>query len=100
MAEKLRAEFVDQKRAVALDLMEEWVMPPDPGNFRPPGRSRLDPSVVSRSLITVRFIVSGQYATAHLVRKDLRDAIPTAPQDLVGHVCINMRQATWGGFYA
>jgi len=26
--------------------------------------------------------------------------VPQAPQDLVGHVCINMRQATWGGFYA
>jgi DNA-binding transcriptional LysR family regulator len=26
--------------------------------------------------------------------------IPKIPQDLVGHVCINTRQATWGGFYA
>lgn len=25
---------------------------------------------------------------------------PQVPQDLVGHVCINMRQATLGGFYA
>ncbi|SOC34883.1 LysR family transcriptional regulator [Rhizobium subbaraonis] len=25
---------------------------------------------------------------------------PKTPQDLVGHVCINTRQATWGGFYA
>ena len=26
--------------------------------------------------------------------------IPATPQDLVNHVCINTRQATWGGFYA
>lgn len=29
-----------------------------------------------------------------------RHGIPQTPQDLVGHVCINMRQVTWGGFYA
>jgi DNA-binding transcriptional LysR family regulator len=28
-----------------------------------------------------------------------RHGIPAMPQDLVRHVCINMRQATWGGFY-
>lgn len=29
-----------------------------------------------------------------------RQGIPETPQDLVSHVCINTRQATWGGFYA
>jgi DNA-binding transcriptional LysR family regulator len=29
-----------------------------------------------------------------------RRGIPNTPQDLVSHVCINTRQATWGGFYA
>lgn len=29
-----------------------------------------------------------------------RRGLPQVPQDLVGHVCINMRQATLGGFYA
>ena len=29
-----------------------------------------------------------------------RHGIPKTPQDLVSHVCINTRQATWGGFYA
>ncbi len=29
-----------------------------------------------------------------------RHGVPDTPQDLVGHVCINTRQATWGGFYA
>jgi DNA-binding transcriptional LysR family regulator len=28
-----------------------------------------------------------------------RMGVPQTPQDLVGHVCINTRQATWGGFY-
>ena len=26
--------------------------------------------------------------------------IPLTPQDLVGHLCINMRQVSWGGFYS
>lgn len=29
-----------------------------------------------------------------------RRGVPATPQDLVSHVCINTRQATWGGFYA
>ncbi len=29
-----------------------------------------------------------------------RQGVPHVPQDLVGHTCINMRQATLGGFYA
>lgn len=29
-----------------------------------------------------------------------RQGIPLTPQDLVRHVCINTRQATWGGFYS
>lgn len=29
-----------------------------------------------------------------------RHGVPETPQDLVGHICINTRQATWGGFYA
>ncbi|WFS04110.1 LysR family transcriptional regulator [Rhizobium tumorigenes] len=29
----------------------------------------------------------------------VKQGIPVTPQDLVRHVCINMRQATWGGFY-
>jgi DNA-binding transcriptional LysR family regulator len=28
-----------------------------------------------------------------------RHSVPTAPQDLVDHDCINMRQATFGGLY-
>lgn len=40
----------------------------------------------------LRAVASPEYFTKH--------GIPTTPQDLVGHVCINMRQATWGGFYS
>ncbi len=40
----------------------------------------------------LRAVASPGYLSKH--------GIPNAPQDLVGHVCINMRQATWGGFYA
>lgn len=29
-----------------------------------------------------------------------RHGVPATPQDLVDHICINTRQATWGGFYA
>ncbi|MGP4669606.1 LysR family transcriptional regulator [Agrobacterium pusense] len=29
-----------------------------------------------------------------------KHGVPATPQDLVGHVCIKTRQATWGGFYA
>jgi DNA-binding transcriptional LysR family regulator len=55
---------------------------------------------VDRDMIAVRIgpdwrlraVASPQYFVTH--------GIPTAPQDLVRHVCINMRQATWGGFYS
>ena len=40
----------------------------------------------------LRAVASPQYFRKH--------GIPDTPQDLVRHVCINTRQATWGGFYA
>lgn len=40
----------------------------------------------------LRAVAAPQYFVTH--------GIPNAPQDLVQHVCINMRQATWGGFYS
>lgn len=39
----------------------------------------------------LRAVASPEYFAKH--------DIPIMPQDLVRHVCINMRQATWGGFY-
>lgn len=39
----------------------------------------------------LRAVASPEYFVTH--------GIPAMPQDLVRHVCINMRQATWGGFY-
>lgn len=55
---------------------------------------------VDKDMIAVRIgpdwrllaVASPEYLAKH--------GIPKAPQDLVGHVCINTRQATWGGFYA
>ncbi|NWJ26165.1 LysR family transcriptional regulator [Rhizobium sp. RM] len=40
----------------------------------------------------LRAVGSPDYFASH--------GIPRVPQDLVGHICINTRQATWGGFYA
>jgi DNA-binding transcriptional LysR family regulator len=40
----------------------------------------------------LRAVASPEYLVSH--------GIPKTPQDLVSHVCINTRQATWGGFYA
>ncbi|AEH81505.1 LysR family transcriptional regulator [Sinorhizobium meliloti] len=40
----------------------------------------------------LRAVASPEYLARH--------GIPETPQDLVSHVCINTRQATWGGFYA
>ena len=40
----------------------------------------------------LRAVASPDYFSKH--------GIPQTPQDLVKHVCINMRQVTWGGFYA
>ena len=40
----------------------------------------------------LRAVASPEYFATH--------GIPNAPQDLVRHVCINMRQVTWGGFYS
>lgn len=40
----------------------------------------------------LRAVASPEYLVRH--------GIPNTPQDLVSHVCINTRQATWGGFYA
>ncbi|KKX25661.1 LysR family transcriptional regulator [Rhizobium sp. LC145] len=40
----------------------------------------------------LRAVASPEYLVRH--------GIPNMPQDLVSHVCINTRQATWGGFYA
>lgn len=40
----------------------------------------------------LRAVASPEYFAKH--------DIPIMPQDLVRHVCINMRQATWGGFYS
>lgn len=55
---------------------------------------------VDKDMIAVRIgpdwrllaVASPEYLAKH--------GIPNAPQDLVSHVCINTRQATWGGFYA
>ena len=40
----------------------------------------------------LRAVASPEYLVRH--------GIPNMPQDLVSHICINTRQATWGGFYA
>jgi DNA-binding transcriptional LysR family regulator len=40
----------------------------------------------------LRAVATPEYFVTH--------GIPVMPQDLVRHVCINMRQATWGGFYS
>ncbi|TXR46673.1 LysR family transcriptional regulator [Phyllobacterium endophyticum] len=55
---------------------------------------------VDRDMIAVRIgpdwrmvaVASPDYLSCH--------QMPTTPQDLVGHACINMRQATAGGLYA
>ncbi|MER8805172.1 LysR substrate-binding domain-containing protein, partial [Mesorhizobium sp. M0998] len=55
---------------------------------------------IDRDMIAVRIgpdwrlvaVASPEYLSRH--------PVPTAPQDLVDHDCINMRQATFGGLYA
>ncbi|ESY89259.1 LysR family transcriptional regulator [Mesorhizobium australicum] len=55
---------------------------------------------VDRDMIAVR--IGPDWRLVAVASPDYfsRHPVPTAPQDLVDHDCINMRQATFGGLYA
>ncbi|MDX8447975.1 LysR family transcriptional regulator [Mesorhizobium captivum] len=55
---------------------------------------------VDRDMIAVR--ISPNWRLVAVASPDYfaRRSIPGTPQDLVGHNCINLRQTTFGGFYA
>lgn len=55
---------------------------------------------VDRDMIAVRIGPDWRLRAVASPDYFVRHGIPVIPQDLVGHVCINTRQATWGGFYA
>jgi DNA-binding transcriptional LysR family regulator len=55
---------------------------------------------VDRDMIAVRIGPDWRLRAVASPGYFVRHGIPVIPQDLVGHVCINTRQATWGGFYA
>jgi DNA-binding transcriptional LysR family regulator len=54
---------------------------------------------VDRDMIAVRIGPDWRLRAVASPDYFARHGIPATPQDLVGHVCINTRQATWGGFY-
>ncbi|MES0129728.1 LysR family transcriptional regulator [Mesorhizobium sp. M0029] len=55
---------------------------------------------IDRNMIAVR--IGPDWRLVAVASPDYfsRHPVPTAPQDLVDHDCINMRQATFGGLYA
>ncbi|NTB95151.1 LysR family transcriptional regulator [Agrobacterium tumefaciens] len=55
---------------------------------------------VDRDMIAVRIGPDWRLRAVASPDYFARHGIPATPQDLVGHVCINTRQATWGGFYS
>ncbi|RVT71018.1 LysR family transcriptional regulator [Agrobacterium sp. CNPSo 2736] len=55
---------------------------------------------VDRDMIAVRIGPDWRLRAVASPDYFARHGIPAIPQDLVGHVCINTRQATWGGFYS
>ncbi|EPR19619.1 LysR family transcriptional regulator [Agrobacterium sp. TS43] len=54
---------------------------------------------VDRDMIAVRIGPDWRLRAVASPDYFARHGVPATPQDLVGHVCINTRQATWGGFY-
>lgn len=55
---------------------------------------------VDKDMIAVRIGPDWRLRAVAAPEYLVRNGIPRTPQDLVSHVCINTRQATWGGFYA
>jgi DNA-binding transcriptional LysR family regulator len=55
---------------------------------------------VDKDMIAVRIGPDWRLRAVASPEYFLKHDIPMMPQDLVRHVCINMRQATWGGFYS
>lgn len=55
---------------------------------------------VDKDMVAVRIGPDWRLRAVASPKYFARRGRPQAPQDLVGHVCINMRQATLGGFYA
>ncbi|MER8549041.1 LysR family transcriptional regulator [Mesorhizobium sp. M1088] len=55
---------------------------------------------IDRDMIAVRIGPDWRLVAVASPEYFSRHPVPTAPQDLVDHDCINMRQATFGGLYA
>ncbi|MER8491610.1 LysR family transcriptional regulator [Mesorhizobium australicum] len=55
---------------------------------------------IDRDMIAVRIGPDWRLVAVASTEYFARRPVPTAPQDLVHHNCINMRQATFGGLYA
>lgn len=55
---------------------------------------------VDKDMIAVRIGPDWRLRAVAAPEYLVRNGIPRTPRDLVSHVCINTRQATWGGFYA
>jgi len=55
---------------------------------------------IDRDMIAVRIGPDWRLVAVASPEYFSRHPVPTAPQDLVDHECINMRQATFGGLYA
>lgn len=55
---------------------------------------------IDRDMIAVRIGPDWRLVAVGSPEYFSRHPVPTAPQDLVDHDCINMRQATFGGLYA